>query len=498
MPRRRELRRHAATGSDGSRRRRGFSVRSRIIAAILAATAVGLAGAGIASYLVQRHTVLSSIDDQLLRTVASLKSVAAGNESEAAPTTVEALLRSSMQQLIPTKGESVLALINGSPAFVPATPLPFRIDDDRALVKRILSEADATRVVRGTAASTLGTLRYVIVPVEVAGDSNRGLYVSAYDLDTVLRDVADSFRTYVIVAVIALALVGSVAWFVSGRLLRPIRLLRKAAAANTATDLSGRIPVTGRDDLSELTETINGMFDRLENAFSSQRRLIDDVGHELKTPITIIRGHLELLDPTNPKDVDATRILAIDELDRMSQLVSEISLLAETGTPQFIDRRSVDVAAVTESVFAKARALDPAREWVLESCAEGVAFVDAGRLTQAWLQLASNAVRYSTPGARIFLGSGRVTTATGDVLQLLVRDLGPGIPLEAQHRIFERFGRLDERRGTEGSGLGLAIVSAIAQAHGGTVMLASAAGQGSLFTIRIPLERRHRGEEEAS
>lgn len=393
-----------------------------------------------------------------------------------------------MQQLIPSPNESVLGLIDGTPAFIPSSALPFRVDDDPAFVKRIIAEAHSTKVVMGTSHATTGTLRYIIIPVSFDGDPHRGLYVAAINLDAVLADVLDSFQTFVVVALAALLLIGLVAWFVAGRLLRPIRVLRRAAAENTAMDLSGRIPVTGRDDLSELTETINRMFGRLENAFASQRRLIDDVGHELKTPITIIRGHLELLDAEKQDDVDAVRALAIDELDRMSVLVSQISLLAESGTPQFIDRHETDVDALTTAVAVKARALDPARDWVVDSHATGSWLLDAGRLTQAWLQLAGNAAKYSTEGTTISLGSRRETTRTGEWLLLSVRDVGPGIPLDAQSTIFERFQRLETNRGSDGSGLGLSIVSAIAAAHGGTVTLASAEGQGALFTIRIPAE----------
>ena len=455
---------------------------------ILAVTAIGLAASGIASYLVQRERMLASIDEQLLHTVTELTAVASEGTGSETPDTVETMLRAAMQQMIPAAEESVLGLVNGDPAFIPATKLPFRLDQDPAFVKRIVSEAHPTRAVMGTAHTTVGVLRYIIVPVAFDGDSNRGLYVAAYDLDAVLAGVADSFQTYIVVALIALLLVGFVAWFVAGRLLRPIRLLRKAAAENTATNLSARIPVIGRDDLSELTTTINGMFERLENAFSRQRPLIDDVGHELKTPITIIRGHLELLDAGSRADVDATRALAIDELDRMSALVSELSLLAESGTPQFIERQETDIGALTGSVAAKAGALDPAREWGVESRADGTVFVDAGRLTQAWLQLASNAAKHSTPGAPIALGSSREAARTGEWLLLTVRDRGPGIPVEAQERIFERFGRLETNRGEDGSGLGLAIVSAIATAHGGTVSLSSARGEGSAFTIRVPID----------
>ena len=238
------------------------------------------------------------------------------------------------------------------------------------------------------------------------------------------------------------------------------------------------------------------MFERLDNAFTSQRRLIDDVGHELKTPITIIRGHLELLDTTKRADVDTVRALAIDELDRMSVLVAQISLLAESGTPQFIERHETDVDALTNAVAVKARALDPARDWVIDHLATGTWALDSGRITQAWLQLAGNAAKYATKGTTIALGSRREMTRTGEWLLLSVRDTGPGIPLAAQNTIFERFQRLETSRGSEGSGLGLSIVAAIADAHGGTVTLASAEGDGSLFTIRIPAGPRSQEDED--
>jgi len=281
--------------------------------------------------------------------------------------------------------------------------------------------------------------------------------------------------------------VGLVASLAAGRLLRPIRLLRDAAAgSNNAADLTERIPVTGRDDVSELAAAINSMFDRLQDSSRSQRRLLNDVGHELKTPITIIRGHLELLDAGNVAEVEATRALAIDELDRMSTLVSDISLLAASKTPHFVELAEVDIDSFTAAVGAKASALDPTRTWRVES-ASGLALIDAGHITQAWLQLADNAVKYSTPGAPIVIAAEVSETGTSSWLDLSVRDSGPGIPPDAQERIFERFSRLESSRDTEGTGLGLSIVSAIAEAHGGSVLLSGAPDEGSTFTIRIPL-----------
>lgn len=469
---------------------RSLSVRTRILISILATTALGLLAAGVASYLVQGDRVRAAVDEQLLHSVSELKAIAEGQSSDAAPATVEGLLELAIQRIIPHTNEGVVGFINGQPALVPSANLPFRMERDPELVRRIVDEAHASNVVMGTARAESGTLRYVIVPVQVAGDPNTGLYVAAYDLDAELGAVATSFRVYGAVAIITLVFVGAVAWIVAGRLLRPIRLLRMAAArSSTTADLTERVPVSGRDDVSQLAEAINSMFDRLQESSQTQRRLLDDIGHELKTPITIIRGHLELLDAQDPDDVDATRCLTIDELDRMRTLVADISLLAESGHPHFIEPVDVDVATFTSTLASKACALDPRRTWNVV-CADGIAVFDPRRVTQAWLQLAENAVKHSAPVQPITLKSEIIRARAHGWLELSVRDSGPGIPVEERERIFERFQRVESTRMASGSGLGLTIVSAIAEAHGGEVRLDHSADGGAIFAIRLPLNDR--------
>jgi len=286
-----------------------------------------------------------------------------------------------------------------------------------------------------------------------------------------------------VVAALALLAVGLVGWFVAGRLLRPIRSLRETAARISSTDLAERITVVGVDDVSELTVTVNDMLDRLDEAFTGQRLLLDDVGHELKTPITILRGHLELIEPDSPDDVRATRDLVLDELDRMSGLVQDIALLAKTRIPDFVKPEPTDVAELAEAVFAKASALSSEREWSLDATATGTVVADPARITQAWLQLAENAVKYSPQGSTVVIGS---TGRGDDEVELWVRDQGKGVEKDQLVTIFQRFARAGRERGVDGAGLGLSIVQAIAEAHRGRAFAESEPGVGSRFVILIP------------
>ena len=225
---------------------------------------------------------------------------------------------------------------------------------------------------------------------------------------------------------------------------------------------------------------MNAMFDRLEAAVSGQRRLLSDVRHELATPITIVRGHLETLDPDDAAEVAATRALLLDELDRMSGLVDDIEVLADPDGA-FVHLAPTDVGDLTRAVFAKVSAVR-GHAWRLTETAETVAALDAARVTQAWIQLADNAAKFSAMGTPVAIGS----VATDGSVEFWVADRGPGVPAESRARIFERRGRADEGRGIRGSGLGLPIVAAIAAAHGGEVTLRSSPA-GSRFGISVPL-----------
>ncbi|MCY7412450.1 MAG: HAMP domain-containing histidine kinase [Salinibacterium sp.] len=470
-----------------------WSVRFRILASILAVTAIGMAVAGGTTFLVQRERTLNDIDERLVSRIELARFVVTGEStaqdgSSTRPatanaanfTTSAAALEAVLARVIPGRNESSLGIVDGVATYISGVAMDFHLEDDPLFVERVTNEVADGSVGFGTALSPLGQLRYIATPVVVVGSpAERGVYVTAVDVDAELEELTSSFFTYTIAAAIALIAIALIGWFVAGRLLRPIRQLRAAASRITATDLNERLPVRGRDDVSELTETVNGMLDRLSDSMTSQRRLLDDVRHELKTPITIVRGHLELLDSANSDDVEAVRALSIDELDRMAGLVDDIESFAEVQHTN-VSPQPVDVADFTREVYGKVLGI-AGHDWVLGTTSETIVNIDSARLTQAWLQLADNAAKYSPAGSAVTIGS----TVVEAEVEFWVLDNGTGIPPEAEERIFERFGRVDTGRGIRGSGLGLPIVKAIAEAHDGRVTVESSTS-GSRFAIVVP------------
>lgn len=361
---------------------------------------------------------------------------------------------------------------------------PYDLSADPETVEAVLGSPDA-RGVLDTPAGPVEWEKIRALPPE-GGDGAAGWFVIGYftaqDHDT----TAGTMGTLALVSGLGLIAAATAAWWVAGRILAPVRLVRQTAAEISEEDLTQRIEVSGRDDIAALAEQFNSMLDRLEGAFTSQRRFVDDAGHELRTPITIVRGHLELMgdDPEERREVVR---LVTDELDRMGRIVEDLLLLAKAQQPDFVRPEPVSLAELTSDIDAKVRQLGD-RDWRLEALAEETVRLDPQRVTQAMVQLAANAVRHTDPGATLRIGS----RTSGSEVRLWVADQGPGIPAEEHGRVFERFSRGTSRggrapRGDRGAGLGLAIVRAITEAHHGRVDLRSAPGAGSTFTLVIPL-----------
>jgi two-component system OmpR family sensor kinase len=230
-----------------------------------------------------------------------------------------------------------------------------------------------------------------------------------------------------------------------------------------------------------VSRAVDRLEERLRRTLESQKEFIDDATHELLTPLTIIRGHLELGwdDPT--ERAGAVEVVT-DEVIRMTRLVDELRVLAHTRRPDFLEAEQLEAGALVREVLDKVRGLAP-RNWQLKSC-DGLWLVgDRHRLQQALINLAHNAVQYTGVEDRIVVGAGLDERGA----RLWVADTGPGIPEDEHARIFERFAYgAGGRRHPNSTGLGLAIVSAIARAHGGHVELDSIPGDGATFAIVIP------------
>ncbi len=471
------------------RRLRSFSVRVRILAAVIGLAALALGVAGYTAFIIQQIQVEARIDAELQADAEQFRQLhevgvdPATGESFASPAD---LVRTAMERIIPTRNEGIVGMVDGKVRFTSPVSRVF-LERDRELVEHLYDYAVSERASYTTVTTGTTTYRVAVVPVHAAGqatdidgvDHEVAAFVMAYDLSAEKGVFSEGFLTYALVALLSLVVVGIVGWLVAGRLLHPIRVLATTARQIGKEDISERIPVTGSDDLAAMTRSVNEMLDRLEGAFRAQDQLIHDVSHELRTPLTIVRGHLEVLDAGDRDDVIATRELTLDELKRMNRVVDDLTTLAQAEHPEFVHPSPVELGTLTDEVYDKARGLGD-RRWLIDARAEGEALLDRERITQAWLQLAANAVKFSPPGSVVALGS---EISDGEV-RLRMRDQGRGIAEEDIQRIFDRFERTDTS--TPGSGLGLPIVDAIARAHSGTVEVESEVGAGTTFTIVLP------------
>lgn len=409
--------------------------------------------------------------DELGRAVAETPPDA--DETPAAYT--ERVLTTYLTSNVPNDDEAFLAVIAGAPALASAgAPAPLSSIDG------VIADAQGAVAVFRDTVSAGGRTRLLTVPLRFDGRTEGALVIAVFEADQ--RAVVDrTVRDAVLVAAVALIAATSIAWVIAGRVLRPIGTLARTALQISDTDLSRRLPVHGSDEIADLIHTFNSMLDRLERAFERQRRFLDDAGHELRTPITIVRGHLELAG-SDPAGFASTRTTVLGELDRMARIVDDLLVLAKAEQPDFVVRGPVDVDEFLDSVLGAVRTLAD-RRWVIDDAPPVIAVVDRQRLHQAVLNLAANAARHSPAGSTIGIGA----STDGGALRLWVRDEGEGIDPSEHTRIFQRFARARTSRGPGGSaGLGLAIVQTIVEAHGGRIELRSALGAGATFTLVIP------------
>ena len=307
---------------------------------------------------------------------------------------VDAAIAAGVARQVPNRYQDVAGLVDGVVVYRPRESEPPQIEDEPALLAAVDGLSEPTL---GEVEGNAGPLRWAALPVTVQGDPRAGLLLAAVDVGPQRAAVWEQMRTYATASVITLVVVGLVGWFLAGRLLRPLRDLRDTAERISETDLAQRLTVEGSDEISDLSETFNGMLDRLETAFDDQRRFLDDAGHELRTPLTIVSGHLQVMDSHDPADVDDSRALVLDEVARMSRLVNDLIVLAKSERPDFVQPEQVDLALLVPRALDTARGLAD-RQWSVHPGPSLLVDADGERVTQALLQLGTNAVRHTTTG----------------------------------------------------------------------------------------------------
>jgi two-component system OmpR family sensor kinase len=339
-----------------------------------------------------------------------------------------------------------------------------------------------------TVAATGATLSGLVVVAEPIGDITKTLH------DLLLIELA------VTAGAMVLAMAGG--WWLVRLGLRPLAEVERTADSIAAGNLDQRVP--GADDTTEvgrLAGALNVMLERIETAFAARlasesrlkesdrhlRQFVADASHELRTPIAAVSAYAELFDRgANQHPDDLPRVMSgiRTETDRMDRLVSDLLTLARLDEGLPMETVPVELVALCAEAVHTATTVGP--EWPVQFTASQPVEVrgDATRLRQVLDNLLAN-VRAHTP-------AGTTTTVnvsqTSGLAEIVVSDRGPGLPSEEASRIFERFYRADSSRARThgGTGLGLSIVSAIVAAHGGTVSVASATGEGMTVTVRLP------------
>ena len=313
----------------------------------------------------------------------------------------------------------------------------------------------------------------------------------AADMESVQRAVnystLSTLRDYSLLALGVIFVISLVVgWFVAGRLLRPVEEITRTANRLSASDLSQRINASGpKDELRTLADTIDGMLDRLDEAFRTERALVEDVSHELRNPVAVVQANVEAVladEAATPQERAHALAVISRATSRMSRLLEDLLATARRRSGSFADQ-PVDLESFCREVVDEHRLLAEDRPLqVITRLSPGpVVYADPESLSRALANLLSNAIRLAPKDSELTIASG----SSGGWAWVAVRDQGPGIAEEEQQRVFDRFRRA-QNGGRRGTGLGLAIARQIVESHEGKLTVFSTLGVGSTFVIWLP------------
>ena len=463
-------------------RGRGIPLRVGLVAATLVLVAFGLLASGIAVTSIMRHSLVNRVD--------------------------ETLLDASRGWAQAPRRTPIIPVEDPNPARPPSN-FYVRGIDSAGRVWMAVNDRDAEPALPdandvGPVPVTVGSIDHSKVQwraMTVRGPHGE-LTTVAIDLSDVSSTVDALLWSQVGIGVAVLLVLGIAGYAVVHRSLRPLVEVEQTAAAIASGELDRRVPQRdSRTEVGRLSLALNGMLAQIQRAVASSeasaekartsedrmRRFITDASHELRTPLTTIRGFAELYRLGAAEDVELLMSRIESEAQRMGLLVEDLLLLARLDAQRPMERRRVDLLAIATDAVHDARSVAPKRDIsmkVLDGPGIPEVVGDEARLRQVLGNLVANALQHTPDSASVEI---RVGTEAGNTI-LEVSDEGPGMTPEDAHRVFERFYRTDSSRArtSGGTGLGLSIVDSLVSAHGGTVNITTAPGQGCRFTVQLP------------
>ena len=335
-----------------------------------------------------------------------------------------------------------------------------------------------------------GHLRVLSVPLSISNRPVGTLQVAA-SLAVVEATQQTLLNVLVVGTVVAVALAAFGVSFVTYRSLAPLESVTQTALQITrADDLSRRIPYQGPtdDEIGQLIEAFNQTLGRLENLFHTQRRFVADVGHELRTPLTVIKGNITLMRRMGCSDEESLSSVE-EEVDRLTRMVGDLLLLARAESGKLpLNRMVVELDTLLLEVLQQSQILAEGKLVLrLSNIDQALVCGDRDRLKQVLINLVSNAIKYTPAGGDVSASLSK----DGDHAKVTIQDNGPGIPADDLPRIFERFYRIEKSRTRsadgKGFGLGLSIAYWIIKHHDGEIEVDSTEGEGTMFSVWLPL-----------
>src|SRR4051812_19093087 len=466
-------------------------LRIKLIAAVLTLVALALVAVSVASVSAMRGYLLDKTDRQLT----GVARVMARLINQPGP----------FQTKVPVAGQFIYQVRDATGKIVASTPRSvWRDTEPEPAIPQDPAWLTAHTDAAVTVGAQSGDIRWRVHVEPVAG----GYVVVGTDLRDVARTAGRLVGVEIVVGSIVLVLVAGLGVAIVRASLRPLGNIEHTAEAIAAGDLSRRVPdADPRTEVGRLGNALNGMLAQIETAFRAQsasevtareseermRRFVADASHELRTPLAVIRGFAEYYRQRSdvpPDELDRLIGRVEDEAARMGILVDDLLLLARLDQQRPLARRPVDLLALAADAVQDARVVDGDRDISL-AVRSGSAFIVTGdevRLRQVIGNLVNNALRHTPAGTpvEVIVRSGMLGEDPAAVLE--VADSGPGMPAEQAERVFERFYRADPARSRGGTGLGLAIVAGLVEAHGGSVEVDTAPGEGATFRVVLPLD----------